>query len=106
MNSKTQCAISGALASRPAVALADEPTAALNTERGLAVKGLLRTTSAEQDTATLLVTHDTRMIGEVDRVIHLMMDVLRMSKKPGPNGTCAEARRIVVDARVRRGCCG
>jgi putative ABC transport system ATP-binding protein len=69
---KQRVAIARALAHRPAIILADEPTAALDTERGLSVMQLLRKVSKEQGTAILVVTHDTRMISEVDRVIHLM----------------------------------
>lgn len=69
---KQRVAIARALANRPAMILADEPTAALDTDRGLSVMRLLRKVSTEQGTAVLVVTHDTRMISEVDRVIHLM----------------------------------
>lgn len=69
---RQRVAIARALANSPAIILADEPTAALDTERGLAVMRLLRKVSNEQGTAILVVTHDTRMISEVDRVIHLM----------------------------------
>jgi putative ABC transport system ATP-binding protein len=69
---KQRVAIARALANSPAMILADEPTAALDTERGLSVMRLLRKVSTEQGTAVLVVTHDTRMISEVDRVIHLM----------------------------------
>ena len=65
-------AIARALANSPAMILADEPTASLDTERGLSVMRLLRKVSTEQGTAILVVTHDTRMISEVDRVIRLM----------------------------------
>jgi putative ABC transport system ATP-binding protein len=69
---KQRVAVARALANRPAIVLADEPTAALDTQRGLAVMRLLRKVSNEQGTTILVVTHDTRMISEVDRVIRLM----------------------------------
>ena len=69
---RQRVAVARALANNPAIILADEPTAALDTERGLSVMRLLRKVSKEQGTAILVVTHDTRMISEVDRVIHLM----------------------------------
>lgn len=69
---RQRVAIARALANSPAMILADEPTAALDTERGLAVMRLLRKVSKEQGTAILVVTHDTRMISEVDQVIRLM----------------------------------
>jgi hypothetical protein len=60
-----------ALANHPAMILADEPTASLDTDRGLSVMRLLRKVSTEQGTAVLVVTHDERMIGEVNRVLQL-----------------------------------
>ena len=69
---KQRVAIARALANSPAMILADEPTASLDTDRGLSVMRLLRKLSTEQGTAVLVVTHDERMIGEVDRVIQLV----------------------------------
>lgn len=69
---KQRVAIARALANDPKVILADEPTASLDTERGLGVMRLLRQLANDHGTAILVVTHDTRMISEVDRVIRLM----------------------------------
>jgi len=65
-------AIARALANSPAMILADEPTASLDTDRGLSVMRLLRKVSTEKGTAILAVTHDERMIDEVDRVLQLV----------------------------------
>ena len=69
---KQREAIARALANSPAMILADEPTASLDTDRGLSVMRLLRKISTEKGTAILVVTHDERMIGEVDRVLQLV----------------------------------
>jgi putative ABC transport system ATP-binding protein len=61
-------AIARALANDPKVLLADEPTAALDTERGKIVMGLLRRLSREKEAAVIVVTHDVRMVEGFDRV--------------------------------------
>jgi putative ABC transport system ATP-binding protein len=64
-------AIARALANNPKVLLADEPTAALDTERGKIVMGLLRKLSREKNAAVVVVTHDVRMVEGFDRVYHI-----------------------------------
>jgi putative ABC transport system ATP-binding protein len=64
-------AIARALINDPAVLLADEPTASLDTERGRAVVELLARQIHERGTAGLLVTHDPRMAGSADRIVRL-----------------------------------
>lgn len=64
-------AIGRALANEPRLVLADEPTAALDTERGTKVMGLLRKIARERGSAVITVTHDHRMIEGFDTVYHL-----------------------------------
>ena len=64
-------AIARALANKPRIILADEPTASLDTDRALAVVRLLRRISRENAAAVLLVTHDHRLLTEVDEVIEM-----------------------------------
>jgi putative ABC transport system ATP-binding protein len=64
-------AIARALANDPAVLLADEPTAALDTERGKSVMTLLRRLSREKNTAIIVVTHDKRMVEGFDRIYQI-----------------------------------
>jgi putative ABC transport system ATP-binding protein len=66
-------AIARALANRPALILADEPTAALDSLRGRAVMELFRRVAHDQGAAVLVVTHDHRSL-EVFDVIHEMED--------------------------------
>lgn len=65
-------AVARAVINDPAVILADEPTAALDTERGKAVMDLLRRLGREQGAAVIVVTHDERMIEGFDRVYHMV----------------------------------
>ncbi len=69
---KQRVMIARALANKPKMILADEPTASLDAERGLSVMRVLRKIADEQGTAILVVTHDTRMFGKTDRVIYLL----------------------------------
>lgn len=69
-------AIGRALANEPPLILADEPTAALDTERGTKVMALLKKIARERRSAVITVTHDHRMIEGFDTVYHLEDGVL------------------------------
>jgi putative ABC transport system ATP-binding protein len=64
-------AVARALAIRPSLVLADEPTGNLDTARGDEVLGALRELSRERDTAVILVTHDAHASAYADRVCDL-----------------------------------
>jgi putative ABC transport system ATP-binding protein len=64
-------AIARALANRPRVILADEPTAALDSERARIVMDLLRQVAREQQAAILVVTHDEKIFDHFDRMVSL-----------------------------------
>ncbi|WP_431858265.1 ABC transporter ATP-binding protein [Azospirillum sp.] len=64
-------AIARALANRPRIILADEPTAALDSERAGIVMDLLRKVAVEQQAAILVVTHDEKIFDHFDRRIAL-----------------------------------
>jgi len=68
---KQRVAIARAIAGDPPIVLADEPTAALDVHSGHAVMELLRTLAHERDRAVVIVTHDSRMLGYADRIVHL-----------------------------------
>lgn len=65
-------AVARAVINNPKVILADEPTAALDTERGQAVMDLLRRLGREGKAAVIVVTHDERMLGGFDRVYRMV----------------------------------
>jgi putative ABC transport system ATP-binding protein len=64
-------AIARALANTPKVILADEPTAALDTENGKNVMALLKKLAVENHSAILVVTHDHRMVEGFDRIFEV-----------------------------------
>ena len=70
---RQRVAIGRALANDPPIVFADEPTAALDTERGMKVMALLRRVAREKRSAVIAVTHDRRMIEGFDSV-YLMND--------------------------------
>jgi len=65
-------AVARAVINNPAVILADEPTAALDTARGKAVMDLLRRLGRERGAAVIVVTHDERMLEGFDRIYHMV----------------------------------
>ena len=68
---KQRVAIARALADNPALIMADEPTAALDSQNGHAVIELLRTLAKENDRTVLIVTHDPRIVDVADEVTYL-----------------------------------
>jgi putative ABC transport system ATP-binding protein len=63
--------IARALSTKPSLLLADEPTGSLDTHRSEEVLALLRELSHEQNTATVLVSHDPLAARYADRVLAL-----------------------------------
>ena len=62
-------AIARALANKPKIILADEPTAALDSERSVSVVQMLKKIAVEQNVAVVMVTHDEAMLPLCDRII-------------------------------------
>jgi putative ABC transport system ATP-binding protein len=68
---KQRIAIARSLAGKPRLILADEPTAALDSQRGRAVIELLRSLAKEEGCTVVMVTHDSRIIDIADRVVYV-----------------------------------
>lgn len=68
---KQRVAIARALVGDPSIVLADEPTAALDSQSGTTVLGLLRSLARERNRAVVMVTHDHRASEYADRVVHI-----------------------------------
>jgi putative ABC transport system ATP-binding protein len=64
-------AIARALANDPRIILADEPTAALDSQRAGTVMDLLRKVAAERRTAVVVVTHDEKIFDRFDQIFAL-----------------------------------
>lgn len=74
---KQRVAIARALAGNPKLILADEPTAALDSDSGHKVISLIRQLAKEGGSTVLMVTHDSRLVDVADRVAYLEDGVLR-----------------------------
>ncbi len=68
---RQRVAIARALVGRPAMLLADEPTASLDRASGREVVDRMQRLAREEGTTILLVTHDHRILDIADRIVHL-----------------------------------
>jgi putative ABC transport system ATP-binding protein len=68
---KQRVAIARALAGDPPIILADEPTAALDSQSGRVVMDLLQRLARQRGRAVAIVTHDNRMWGYGDRLVKM-----------------------------------
>jgi len=68
---KQRVAIARAVAGSPGSILADEPTAALDTQTGKAVVEMMAGLAHREDHAVVIVTHDNRLAEFADRFVHL-----------------------------------
>jgi putative ABC transport system ATP-binding protein len=91
-------AVARAIAASPSVVLADEPTAALDSENGHAVMALLARIAKEQNRCVLAVTHDPRTLGYADRVVRIE-DGLIVGEERRPQGLDAPE---ITDLTKRR----
>lgn len=64
-------AVARALAGSPSIILADEPTAALDSENGHGVMKLLREIAHKEERSVLAVTHDHRTLSYADRILRI-----------------------------------
>lgn len=64
-------AVARALANRPSLILADEPTAALDSVRGRQVMELFAKVAHEQGAGVIVVTHDHRALDVFDRTLEM-----------------------------------
>jgi putative ABC transport system ATP-binding protein len=77
---RQRVAIGRALANEPPIIFADEPTASLDTERGMKVMALLRRIAREKRSAVIAVTHDHRMVEGFDSAYFMNDGRLSRSK--------------------------
>ena len=93
--------IARSLINQPALVLADEPTASLDTERAHQVVETLGNLVHEQGSAGIMVTHDLRMVEYADQVVHMLDGRVERIISPRDDLSCladpAECRLIPAD---------
>ena len=68
---KQRVAIARAFINDPEIILADEPTASLDASRGRSVAEMIRDAVKKRNKASVMVTHDTRILDLADTVYKL-----------------------------------
>jgi putative ABC transport system ATP-binding protein len=79
---KQRIAIARALAGDPGIILADEPTAALDSQTGRTVMEMMSDLAHNRGRAVVIVTHDSRVLNFADRIVRIEDGVIA-----GPNAT-------------------
>src|SRR5438876_140254 len=64
-------AIAATLTPQPRLMVCDNPTAALDAQSGQTVMQLLKRVGVQRDRALIIVTHDSRVYGFGDRIVHM-----------------------------------
>lgn len=100
---KQRVAIARALAGSPSVVLADEPTAALDSENGKAVMALLAEAAKDPTRAVLAVTHDHRTLAYADRIISIEDGRIVSDERPkqAASKPTKRSERDAIDARPK-----
>ena len=83
-------AIARALVHEPNLLVCDEPTAALDAQSGQTVMQLLRRVALQPQRAVIVVTHDNRVFGYGDRIIHMDDGIVTRVETPDHTATAPQ----------------
>jgi putative ABC transport system ATP-binding protein len=79
-------AIARAIVGKPSAILADEPTAALDSQNGNAIMSVLAQIAKAPERGVLVVTHDPRILPFADRIVRIE-DGEIVGEEPGPGAS-------------------
>lgn len=82
---RQRVAIARALVTKPAIVLADEPTANLDSKTGQSIIELMKKMNAELNTTFIFSTHDSTVVGVADHVIRLLDGLIVENAKQTPS---------------------
>lgn len=74
-------AVARAMASKPDIILADEPTANLDSSTGVALLEVMRELNQQMDMTFVFSTHDQKIMDRADRLIHLEDGKLKQDER-------------------------
>lgn len=69
---RQRVAVARALANKPSIILADEPTGSLDTENGKIILDLLKKHQEELGATLIIVTHDPKIAGQTEHIIKIL----------------------------------
>jgi putative ABC transport system ATP-binding protein len=87
-------AIARAIVGEPSLILADEPTAALDSENGHAVMTLLADIAKDAKRTLFIVTHDPRIMPFADRILRIEDGQIVGDQKRGERNSTVRALKI------------
>lgn len=104
---RQRAAIAVALANRPRVLLADEPTGELDEQTSAEVLAAMETVNRERGVTTLIVTHDAGVSEHVERTVRIRdgrtsTETLRRTVADGDGGAVRTTREYAVLDRAGR----
>jgi putative ABC transport system ATP-binding protein len=106
---RQRVAFARALARRPAIVLADEPTASLDRQTGRTVIEALERLARRDGVTVVLVTHDHRVLDLADRIVALedgrvasLLDAVALDSRARLRLLAQSLRRGELESRVRQ----
>jgi putative ABC transport system ATP-binding protein len=94
---RQRVAVARALAARPGLVLADEPTAALDRQSGQDVVRLLTDLARQRGVPILLVTHDPRILDIADRIVAMEDGRITNASAPGLDSKTTQFLQKPID---------